>query len=283
MRLKSTLFALFVVALLVATGGPALAQGGNPVVTDEGNNIYLVDGNNGPIPNLLPADEVAKIARLQSETGAPSQDIRSPISPDDKTVFLYRLGRGAFITLADGTSVPWTVPGDFVDYLTNFFWLDANTLGWYGLSSSTPQPTLFTWDRRTGEGRAAGTLALANQVPVFVSADGRKVLLASVPPVDPSNPGAALAVADSDSGAGRPALMTRAQTSPRARALRDFAALFDPLIGGGRKALTVGTALSVLDTATGERREVVQLNPNEDVSEVSFSQNGSQFALTLNV
>jgi dipeptidyl aminopeptidase/acylaminoacyl peptidase len=279
MRLKSTLFALFVVTLLVSTGGPALAQGGNPTVTDQGNNIYMVDGNKGPIPNLLPAEEVAKIARLQSPTVGASATLLSPISPDGKTVFVLRGGPGAFTTLADGTTVSFKPISDFSGQLSNLFWLDADTMAMYGLSTSTGQPTLFGWDRRTGEGRALSALPLANQVPVFASADGRKVLLASVSPADPANPGAALVTA-SESSARRPSLMPQARPGPRARALLDFAALFDP-VGPGGDSVIAGSMLSVLDTVTGERREVVKLDPGTLLSEASFSQDGSQFAVAF--
>ncbi|NTU78415.1 MAG: prolyl oligopeptidase family serine peptidase [Chloroflexales bacterium] len=288
MRLKSTLYALFVVALLVAAGGPALAQGGNPAVTDQGNNIYLVDGTKGPIPNLLPADEVAKIARLQSETGSVFLVLFSPISPDDTTVFVSGKGRAGFMSLADGTSVPLKLPSDFGAQLSNIFWLDANTMAFYALSTSTGQPTLFAWDRRTGEGRAVSTLPLANQIPVLASADGRKVLLGSVPPVNPANPGAALAApmapptlpGTADSSAGRLELMPQPPVGTRARALSDFAAAFGT-VGPGRSSITAGSTLSVLDTVTGERREIVQIAPGAEVSDASFSQDGSQLAVAL--
>jgi dipeptidyl aminopeptidase/acylaminoacyl peptidase len=292
MRLKSTLFVLFAMALLATAGGPALAQGGNPVVIDQGNNIYLVDGTKGLPPDLLPTDEVEKIARLQGVPGG-ANVLLSPVSPDDKTVLAIRVGGKGFLNIEDGTSVPFT-PIDTAGQLSNFFWLDDDTLGLYAVSKSTGLPTLYTSDRRTGQGRELGALGIANQVPVFASSDGRKVLLASVPPVNPANPSAALVAQPADaiaptvpaaasySSAGRLGLMPQAPVGTRARALLDFAALFDPL-GGGKSVIKAGSVLSVLDTATGERHEVAQIGPGSVVAEASFSQDGSQFALVIAV
>ncbi|NTU82995.1 MAG: hypothetical protein HGA45_27115, partial [Chloroflexales bacterium] len=290
MRLQSTLFILCMVALLITTGGPALAQGGNPVVIDQGNNIYLVDGTQGLPPDLLPADEVAKIARLQ---GVPSgaNVLLSPVSPDDKTVLAIRVGGKGFLNLEDGTSVPFTSI-DTAGQLSNFFWLDDDTLALYAVSKSTGLPTLYSSDRRTGQGRELGALGLANQVPVFASSDGRKVLLASVPPVNQANPGAALVAQPADTldpaapvvasycCAWRLGLMPQAPAGTRAHALTEFAALFDPL-GGGKAVIKAGSVLSVLDTATGERREVAQIGPGSVVAEASFSQDGSQLAVVI--
>ncbi len=78
-----------VMALALLAGAlPAQAQGGNPAVTHEGDNIYLVDGSKGPIPNLLPAEEVHKIRELVFSTPGSLHRVVSPVSPDDQTVLV---------------------------------------------------------------------------------------------------------------------------------------------------------------------------------------------------
>lgn len=85
---------LLVLVMLATASGSAWAEG-NPPVTDLGNNIYLVDGNKGAIPNLLPAEEVQKIATLQS---APIGIIYSHASPI-KTPLLAFHGTNGFLPI----------------------------------------------------------------------------------------------------------------------------------------------------------------------------------------
>jgi hypothetical protein len=159
MRVKTLTSLALVAVVLLASSGLVRADEGNPAVTDLGSNIYLVDGNMGPIPNLLPAEEVQKIAALQS---APPAYLLSPVSADDQTVLV--LGRRfLFVNIQDGSTLPvpfppQDFPGALLGLLSNQFWIDNDTVGLFVLTQSDSlYITLLTFDRRTGESRVVAT------------------------------------------------------------------------------------------------------------------------------
>ncbi|NTU81175.1 MAG: prolyl oligopeptidase family serine peptidase, partial [Chloroflexales bacterium] len=243
-----------VMALALLAGAlPAWAQGGNPAVTDEGNNIYLVDGAKGPIPNLLPAEEVQQIRELIFSTPAISHRILSPVSPDDQTALVNARGT-VFLNLNDGSSVPLqAVPGTLP--LSNYFWLGGDTLGQYVLDGDS-NPYLITSDRRSGASEAT-PLDGASGFPVLVSPNGRRVLYATVPPAGDA-----------------------AAQAARASTIAGLAQMLNPLSDYGTGVISVFSNLTVRDSETGETRAVVTLAPDSRVERAAFSQDGSMFALT---
>ncbi len=188
---------LGLVALLLAlllSSAPALAQGENPAVQDLGNNIYLLDGNQGPIPNLMSAADVQKIAQLQSApVGSGNLVIETPVSPDDQTVLVRR---GAverfFLNVRDGSTRPVQVSQIFSP-LSNLIWFDADRVGGFAmvLVDGKSRTEVVTLDRRDGSlligGDNNGLRAGAGMGrPIRISPDGSKLLLASGP--DGSDP-----------------------------------------------------------------------------------------------
>ncbi|NWF81810.1 MAG: prolyl oligopeptidase family serine peptidase [Chloroflexi bacterium] len=275
---------LVMVLALLAGALPAQAQGGNPAVTDLGNNIYLVDGARGPIPNLLPAEEVAKIAALQSLPPGVNYIIQSPVSPDDQSVAVGTRTGAAFMSLSDGSSVPFQLPPTFAP-LSNPFWVDNETLGYYGITVPELKPVLFGIDRRSSEARVVSALPTGIGYPVFTSPNGRKVLFASTPVT------AAALTATAPGFRTTTELPTVSyhlgiQNTPagsRARALAEFAAMFDPIPAGAtlNKIFTIASSLSVVDIATGETRPVGTIPAGSTPSQLSFSQDGGKFAITV--
>jgi dipeptidyl aminopeptidase/acylaminoacyl peptidase len=274
-----------VLALALLAGAlPAAAQGPNPAVTHQGNNIYLVDGTKAAIPNLLPAAEVAKITTLQSLPQGTFYVIQSPVSPDDQTVAVVTLAGAGFLSLRDGSSVPFQLPPTIAP-LSNPFWIDDETLGYYGITVPELKPVLFGVDRRSSEARVVSALPSELGFPVFTSANGRKVLFASAPVT------AAALTATAPGFRTATALPTAPyhlglQSTPagsRARALAEFAAMFDPVPAGAAQSQVFATAtsLSVVDIATGETRPVGTLPAGSTPSQLSFSQDGGKFAITV--
>ncbi len=252
-RRTLTLALLALVVALTSTSVPALAQGGNPAVTDEGNNIYLVDGTKGPIPHLLPAEEVAKIRELVFSVPGSVHRILSPVSPDDQTVLVAAPGP-LFFNLSDGSTVPLKAfPG--VLTLSNYFWQSGDLLGHYVFDPTTLTPYLITSDRRSGASKAI-PLDAAGGFPVFVSPDGRRVLYATEPAVDGS-------------------------TTAAASALVELAQMFNPLDEITTNIITSFTSLYVRDSATGTTRVVANLTPGARVENAAFSQDGNLFAITF--
>ncbi len=261
---------------------PAQAQG-NPAVTDQGNNIYLVDGTQAQIPNLLPAEEVQKIAALQRIPAGTFFVILSPVSSDDQTILVATSRGFGFTNIRDGSTVPFPQPPNYAQ-LSNWFWLNDETLASYGVTLPDLQPIMYGADRRTGVGQVLSPVPAGLGFPVFVSANGRKVLFAA-PPLAAT----ALTVPAPGSGAQAASLPTalsaasRLPAGSRARALVDFAALFDPIPAGSvaSQVFNVNTRLTVVDVETGEARPVATLPAGSAPGELSFSQDGSKFALTV--
>ncbi len=283
MHFKAPLFALFALILLVTMSVPARAQGGNPAVTDEGNNIYLVDGTNASIPNLLPAEEVQKIAALQRIPPGAFFVILSPVSPDDQTVLVATSQGFGFTNIRDGSTVLFPQVPNYAQ-LSNWFWLDNETLASYGVTLPDLKPILYGSDRRTGVGQVLSPVPAGFGFPVFASSDGRKVLFAAPPQTT-----SALTVPAPGSSAQATPLPTAVSAASRlpagspARALADFAALFNPIPAGtlASKVFNVNTRLTVVDTVTGAARPLFTLPAGSAPGELSFSQDGNKFALTV--
>lgn len=270
-------------ALAVLVGVMPVQAQGNPAVTHQGNNIYLVDGTQSAIPNLLPAEEVQKIAALQSIPPGAFSAIISPVSPDDQTILVVTSQGFGFTNLRDGSTVPFPQAPDYAP-LSNWFWLDDETLGSYGITLPDLQPILYGVDRRTGMGEVLAVVPADLGFPVFVSDNGRKVLFAALPQTSQ-----ALTVPAPGRGAQAAPLPTalsaavRQPVGARARALVGFAALFNPIPDGAvaTEVFNVNTRLTVVDSETGEARLVTTLLAGSAPSELSFSQDGSKFALTV--
>ncbi|NTU81608.1 MAG: prolyl oligopeptidase family serine peptidase [Chloroflexales bacterium] len=284
--LMARIAGIVLVLTLLAGALPAAAQGPSPAVTHQGSNIYLVDGTKGEIPNLLPADEVAKIAALQSLPPGTNYIIQSPVSPDDQSVLVGTPAGAGFMSLRDGSSVPFQLPPTLA-LLSNPFWIDGETLGYYGITVPELQPVLFGVDRRSSEARVVSALPSGIGYPVFTSANGRKVLFASAPVT-------AAALTASAPGFRTATELPTApyhlglQNTPagsRARALAEFAAMFDPIPAGAtiNKIFTIAPSLAVVDLVTGETRPVGTIPAGAAPSELSFSQDGSKFAITVEI
>jgi dipeptidyl aminopeptidase/acylaminoacyl peptidase len=282
--LMARIAGIVLVLTLLAGALPAAAQGPNPAVTDEGSNIYLVDGTKGAIPNLLPADEVAKIAALQNLPQGTKYILQSPVSPDDQTVAVGTTAGASFMSLRDGSSVPFQLPPTFAP-LSNPFWIDNETLGYYGITVPELTPVLLGIDRRNSAARVVAALPSGIGFPVFASANGRKVLFASAPVT-------AAALTATAPGFRTTTELPRApyhlglQSTPagsRARALAEFAAMFDPIPAGVvvNKVFTIASSLTVVDIATGETRPVGTIPAGSTPSQLSFSQDGGKFAITV--
>lgn len=297
---------LLLALALLAGALPVFAQEDNPPVTDLGSNIYLVDGNQGPIPNLLPAEEVQKIAALQSAPiGTSFYVVASPVSPDDQTVLVRTGGSDlSFLNLRDGGMVPVRLERP-VAPLTNFIWFDDNTLGTFPLVVVNDELTAgqVAFDRRSGavqirsgddddsNSAAEGTADGPQGSPVLFSADGSKLLLASSPPTEGEGAGASLTMrlpmaADDTLNPIDQSLQSlflqrfpELLADPHARTLADLATLFDPLEGAALLFLGDNLTLTVVDLPTGQFREVVTLGEGTRIVDASFSPDGSKFSV----
>lgn len=173
MRQRATALLITTLALLLAVGQPAFAQGGGPAVTDQGDNVSLVDGSKGPLPSLLPAEDAQRIAALQSAARKATLPVSSPVSPDDQSVLITGPRGPVIMNIRDGSSVPALPPAGLAELLSNFFWLDGETLGVYAVSAKG-EYWLVGLDRHTGLGRVAGAIPASAGLPVYASPDGRK-------------------------------------------------------------------------------------------------------------
>lgn len=289
MRLKTPVFLLLAMALLVSSG-LAQAQSNNPAVTDLGNNVYLVDGRKGPIPNLLPGEEVRKIATLQSAPLGAAQ--LSPISSDDQTV-LVATNELFFLNIHDGSTVKVGrvsgLKGAFVD-ISNLFWLDDNRVGLYGLDLLGDGIVLVALDRRSGAAAVVDSSDDLSKLPFYASPYGHKLMVVSLPEEALEDSEAALTVrlpgSEERTRDSRHEALIRAGLSQeppagsRARALAEFAQLFAPH-GVPVAAMAVEPDIAVVDTETGETRAVTTLKSGSTPRSFNFSQNGDKFAITV--
>jgi dipeptidyl aminopeptidase/acylaminoacyl peptidase len=258
------LFIVLLAMLLSAAPALALAQTGAPTVKDEGNNIYLVDGTKQPLPTLLAAEEAQKLALLQSAPLAPAYRIASEVSPDDRTVLISLQRSLSFLDLRDGTLVPLRLEQG-VSALTNYAWLDENTLGFLATRPPNTEGTVYMGvgiDRRTGAATfddprlsAAASVVAEKQLPALLSTDRRRLLV-----IDSTN--------------AKPLFGAQGH-----RGL-DGKLAFDALPGVAGLVITEGAVFKVVDTASGVTHTVFTVGPNTVVQDVSFSQNGDKFSLT---
>ena len=244
-------------------------------ITDLGNNIFAVDGRSGGLPNLLSEQEVQTIAKLQSVPLGPDYKILSPVSPDDQAV-LARTGgdKVYFVNLRDGGVTPVQV--ERLTPLTNYVWLDDNTLGFLTTDPTSKANTTLGAgiDRRTGkvsygEPQLAAIAALGSstQVVAIIAPNLNKVLLI-----------------DSSEAKPPPAFQL---PEPGLGALADPSRIGGGLAGGygilppnDTFLFSEGTKLRVVDVETGESHDVMQLGANPKVLDVSFSLDGNKFSVT---
>jgi dipeptidyl aminopeptidase/acylaminoacyl peptidase len=185
-----------IVALALLVGQAHRNAEAQEVVVDQGQNVYLVDSSKGEINNLLPAEEVEKIRRLQNEDR--STGLISPVSPDDQAVLAYIGDRLGFLNVQDGSFTPLgdqLMSSRFVPIVsllgfTPWGWRDGRTLEGVGVeqldsSGNEINPALVSIDRLTGE--VAGVALpreLLAQTPISLSPDGSRLLLLDVPQPD---------------------------------------------------------------------------------------------------
>lgn len=262
---RSLRFGLLVgLCALLLSAAPALAQTGTPTVKDEGGNIYLVDGTKAPLPTLLSAEEAQKIATLQSAPPGPAYKIESPVSPDDRTVLASLQRDLLFLDIRDGTVVALKLEKP-VSAVTNYVWLDENTLGYLATRPPGTPGTAnmgVSLDRRTGAATIddprlapAASVIAAKQVPALFSPDRRRLLV-----IDTTN-ARPLFGAQSQAGLGS-------------------SLGFDPLPFVAGFVATEGAILKVVDVASGVAHEVYTVGPNATIQDASFSPNGDKFSLT---
>lgn len=280
-----------VLTALVASGGLVRADG-NPAVTDLGSNIYLVDGNKAPIPNLLPAEEVQKIAAIQAAPTGKYFAILSPVSPDDQVVLAATTAGTTFTNIHDGSMVGIQPNKAFklAGTLTNFFWLDANTLGFYALTDEV-QILLVHVDRRTGE--ISGDVSPIGDlgIPVLASSNGRSVLVAAPTPGMTTSRSSSLTVPMPGIGGqsvgiaqiGIPGLFSPPPAGSPAQGVLNFASMFEPFSSDPvvLQVLNEYRDLSVFDSATSQQHFVTTMAPGSLPAQAAFSKDGSKFAITL--
>jgi dipeptidyl aminopeptidase/acylaminoacyl peptidase len=121
---------------LIASVAPAQAR---PLP----NNVIVIDPAEDPPPNLLLAEEVERIERLQ---GAAFPLPFSPVSPNDESVLLISDEDLGLLDLVDGTT-RLIDPGYFERFVplpllgfSSFSWLDAETLGVLALDLDARSP-----------------------------------------------------------------------------------------------------------------------------------------------
>jgi hypothetical protein len=175
---------LMLIALVAVVGSvfPAAAQPAeNPAVTDLGNNVYEVNGFVGDIPNLLPAEDVSKMAALQSHIGFAFAMDRP--SPDGNTVFVLDPEAFGLLDVRSGQLAPLPLQVEeyslilSILYLAQaglsdlFCWADADTLGLLGFSGENL--ALVTINKRSG---AVDVVPLPPVLPESFAPDCSKAL-----------------------------------------------------------------------------------------------------------
>ncbi|MCS6881222.1 MAG: prolyl oligopeptidase family serine peptidase [Oscillochloridaceae bacterium] len=252
---------VILLALLLSTP-PVFAQTGTPTVIEERKNIYLVDGTKGSLPNLLPAEDVEKIVTLRSAGWGTSYRVVSPVSPDDQA-FLAAYGPELFlVNVRDGGVTPVTSDQRF-SASTNYVWLDDYTLGFLTITKNGYSGGNI--DRRTGratigEPRLSKAVRWVGekQVPILFSPNHQKLLLL-------------------DTTDAKPASFPSLSASGQGDVLDPG---FTPLPSLVRFLVTEGARFKVVDVDSGVAHEVLTVEPNTLIADVTFSQNGDKFSLT---
>lgn len=182
MRLQPLAIALLALTML-ASAAPLHAQ-------TTPNNLLVVDPNAPPPADLLDAAERERIARLQDD--AVFTLPISPVSPDDRAVFVTSGEQIGFLDIADGSStaldpqrlepyVPLPLAG-----FSRFTWLGPTTLGALAIDLTAPtQEAAFVRLRIDRESLAvdAAPLRLPPRSGILsVAPDLRRLLLVQLPP-----------------------------------------------------------------------------------------------------
>lgn len=296
---KSGLLALVMVCVLMAGIMPAGAQAPeeNSAVTDLGRNRYLVDGTMGEIPNLLPAEEVQKLAALQQPPNLilPLTDF----SPDDEVVLATDLENLAFVNVADGSTRLLRPTADFArfDPATDYFWLDGRTLAQIGIEvldveTGAFRAAMLQINRISGETRLRPLPNFpVDRFPFQVSPRGQKVLLVQIDeealeeaallrlpligkPVQQQLP-------QMPQWRERQVEQLRAQV-PLLQRRAELAAALDPLNFFEQFLfLTLPTQISVYDLASTQTSEVSTIPQGTFVHSISWSEDSSRLALSF--
>ncbi len=231
----------------------ALAFGGVPVAAD------VVTVQPAPLPPLARDDtsETAFIRTLQQVT---RYTFRSPISPDDQSVFVElavpddAMGSRpvlAFLNIQDGTLTPVENAVNRLFPLSNVGWRDANTAVLVALEQGAPVVALLARD--TGKLKTEPLAALPG-APISLAPNGSRVLVASNPdgllpvpdfdpfditvPLVPGSPAApALPATDATTGAQRWQATPAATTSLQVASNDIDLAVYD-LVSGRTVPLT---------------------------------------------
>lgn len=275
------MFRSFLIAVAVALTGtsPLLAQtdqpedspdqGGEVVAIGAGVGIFDVDGTQGQLPDLLPPEELDRLAALLSAPPGPSYKIDSPVSPDDRTILASHKGERFFVDLRSGEVVP-VVFERILAIASNVIWLDDNAAGFltfqYG-EDGKAHVAGGSVDRRTGavtipEPRLAAVAARLGekQTALLLSDDGSQLLLADTADAKRMEfPGMPRPDDGKSDGTGDS---------------------YDPIPTLVAMALTEGTRLVVVDVASGAAHGVFTLGPDIRILDVAFSADGSRFSLT---
>ncbi len=240
----------------------ATATGTSPLtetVIDLGNNIYGVDATKGgDLPALMSPEDIQKIATLQSAPGGTGYKFLRSVSPDDEAVLVRTGSTGfGFLDLRDGSISPVQV--ERLAATTNYVWLDDNTVGFLTTAPINMKGTVVgaSIDRRTGEitydePRLAAIAALNEdkRIVTQISSDLSKVLRI-------------------DSSEAKPSPLFQQPD-----------ASWDTLPPNDKFIFAEGTKLEVVDVASGEVRDVMQLGANPQVLDIAFSPDGSKFSVT---
>ncbi|HEU5102005.1 MAG TPA: prolyl oligopeptidase family serine peptidase [Roseiflexaceae bacterium] len=293
---------LAVVALALLVGQAHTSAGAQEVVVDKGQNVYLVDSSKGELNNLLSAEEVEKIRRLQNEDR--SVGLVSPISPDDQAALAHIGDRLGFLNVQDGSFAPLgeqLMSSRFVPIVsllgfTPWGWRDDRTLVGVGVeqldaSGNEINPAIVSIDRLTGEidGVALPRELLA-QTPVSLAPNGSRLLLLDIPEPDDQSLSVVRAQVSWPRAVGRAAhglpagLRQRAETyaarSGYGRRLLALRPLLDPE-DEEMAAAAKPTRLLAFSLADGETQELRGFEPGIMSLGFAWSQDGARLAASF--
>jgi dipeptidyl aminopeptidase/acylaminoacyl peptidase len=300
--MRNQYWLLAIVALALVVGQAHRSVEAQEVVIDKGQKVYLIDSSKGELNNLLPAEEVEKIKRLQTEDQ--SVGLLSPISPDDQAVLANIGERLGFLNVQDGAFAPLSeqlFSGHFVPLVSllgyaPWGWRDDRTLVGVGVELLDPDgnevnPALVTIDRLTGEiDGVALPRELLTQTPVSLAPDGSRLLLIDVPEPDAASSDMIKAqvtwprAAAARKGDLPVALQSQAQAlaarSGYGRRLLAMAALLDPE-DEELAAATKTTRLLLYNLADGEVQELRSFEPGIMSLNFAWSQDSARLAASF--